>query len=129
MRRSPTRWPLPTRTAPWMAGWLIVLTLAALPARAAAFTMEQVRSYPFPSQLTAAATGSRIAWVFDERGRRNVWVAEGPEFVARRLTGYLEDDGQEITGLSLSDDGRLVVYVRGGDHGSITSSATPTSSA
>jgi dipeptidyl aminopeptidase/acylaminoacyl peptidase len=118
MRRFASRSPLP-------AASLLVVTLAGLRADAAGFTMEQVRSYPFPSQLTAAATGSRIAWVFDERGRRNVWVAEGPEFVARRLTGYLEDDGQEITSLSLSDDGRRVVYVRGGDHGSNWDDAEP----
>jgi len=49
--------------------------------------------------------------------QRNVWVAEGPQFSPRRLTRYTADDGQEITSLSLSADGRSVVYVRGGDHG------------
>jgi len=82
------------------------------------FTMEQIKGYPFPSELTAAATGSRIAWAFNERGARNVWVAEGPEFKARRLTSYETDDGQELTSLAISRDGKYVVYVRGGDHGS-----------
>src|SRR5215211_728176 len=50
------------------------------------FTLEQIKSYPFPNELTASATGSRIAWAFNERGARNVWVAEGPDFKARRLT-------------------------------------------
>ena len=44
------------------------------------FTVEQIKSYPFPNELTASATGSRIAWAFNERGARNVWAAEGPEF-------------------------------------------------
>jgi hypothetical protein len=39
------------------------------------FTIEQIKSYPFPNELTASATGSRIAWAFNERGARNVWVA------------------------------------------------------
>jgi dipeptidyl aminopeptidase/acylaminoacyl peptidase len=82
------------------------------------FTVEQIKSYPFPNELTASATGSRIAWAFNERGARNVWVAEGPEFKARRLTNYETDDGQELTSLSISHDGKYVVYVRGGDHGS-----------
>ena len=82
------------------------------------FTMEQIKGYPFPSELTASATGSRIAWAFNERGARNVWVAEGPEFKARRLTSYETDDGQELTSLAISRDGKYVVYVRGGDHGS-----------
>ena len=120
-RRTPLHAPTPRRTL----RSALCLTLAALPAAAAAFTMEQVKGYPFPSHLTAAATGSRITWTFDERGHRNVWVAEGPEFTPRRLTRYLEDDGQEITSLSLSDDGRHVVYLRGGDHGSNWDDAEP----
>jgi dipeptidyl aminopeptidase/acylaminoacyl peptidase len=82
------------------------------------FTMEQIKGYPFPNELTASATGSRIAWAFNERGARNVWVAEGPDFKPRRLTNYQTDDGQELTSLSISRDGKYVVYVRGGDHGS-----------
>jgi Tol biopolymer transport system component len=64
-----------------------------------------------------STTGSKIAWAFNEQGKRNVWVAEGPEFKARRLTNYEMDDGQELTSLSISADGKFVVYVRGGDHG------------
>ncbi len=82
------------------------------------FTVEQIKSYPFPNELTASSAGSRIAWAFNERGARNVWVAEGPDFKPRRLTSYDADDGQELTSLSISADGKHVVYVRGGDHGS-----------
>ena len=85
---------------------------------AQSFTIEQIKGYPFPGELTASSSGARIAWAFDERGARNVWVAEGPDFKARRLTNYQTDDGQELTSLSISSDGKYVVYVRGGDHGS-----------
>jgi dipeptidyl aminopeptidase/acylaminoacyl peptidase len=105
-----------------MAAFAAALSVSQ-PVRVAAtastsFTMEQIKSYPFPSELTASATGSRIAWAFNERGARNVWVAEGPDFKARRLTSYETDDGQELTSLAISRDGKYVVYVRGGDHGS-----------
>lgn len=80
--------------------------------------MEQLKGYPFPSDLTTAAAGSQIAWVFNERGARNVWVAAGPDFKPRRLTNYETDDGQELTSVSISRNGKYVVYVRGGDHGS-----------
>jgi dipeptidyl aminopeptidase/acylaminoacyl peptidase len=100
----------------------VVLSAASfLPTRqkaAQSFTVEQIKSYPFPNELTASATGSRIAWAFNERGARNVWVAEGPDFKPRRLTNYEIDDGQELTSLAVSADGKYVVYVRGGDHGS-----------
>jgi dipeptidyl aminopeptidase/acylaminoacyl peptidase len=98
---------------------LIPLATSAAPAQqAATYTLEQVKSYPFPNALTAAATGTRLAWALNERGARNVFVAEGPEYRARQLTTYRMDDGQELTSISVSPDGRYVVYVRGGDHGS-----------
>jgi dipeptidyl aminopeptidase/acylaminoacyl peptidase len=84
----------------------------------APFGFAEIAGYPFPSHLVAAARANRIAWVFNEQGRRNVWVAEGPAFSPRRLTSYDEDDGQELTSVGLSPGGEWVVYVRGGDHGS-----------
>ncbi len=57
------------------------------------FTINQVKSLPFPNELVAAARGSRIAYALNEEGKRNVWVAEGPEYKARRLTNYMLDDG------------------------------------
>jgi len=79
------------------------------------FTLEQVLSSPFPSGLTAAMHGSRIAWVFDAKGVRNVWVADGPDFgrTARQLTHYREADGQPIASLRLTPDGKTVLYALG----------------
>lgn len=93
--------------------------VAAAPCAAIAqrsFTVEQIKSYPFPNELTAAASGSRIAWALDERGLRNLLVAEGPEWKARQLTAYKIDDGQELTSIAISGDGKYVVFVRGGEH-------------
>ena len=42
---------------------------------AKSFTLEQVMSAPFPSELTAAPGGGKVAWVLNERGARNVWIA------------------------------------------------------
>lgn len=81
------------------------------------FTMETVTSYPFPSALTSAATGTGIAWALNEQGKRNIYVAEGPGFTPRKLTAYTYDDGQEISSIAISPDGKWVVYSRGGDHG------------
>jgi hypothetical protein len=91
---------------------------AQVPGPAGGFTLEQVLSYPFPDNLIASPKGSLLAWTFNERGVRNIFVAEGPDFQARRLTPYQHDDGQELTGLAFAPDGRTLVYVRGGDHGS-----------
>lgn len=84
---------------------------------AQSFTMEQMTSYPFAPELSSRPGGPEVAWVMAEKGKRNVYTADGQGDMPRRLTNYTEDDGQEITGLSLSPDGKWVVYVRGGDHG------------
>ena len=80
------------------------------------FTLEQVMSSPFPTELTAAAKANRIAWVFDLRGERNVWVADAPDFRARQVTHYRGDDGQEILSLRLTPDGKTIIYSRGYVH-------------
>lgn len=96
---------------------LICVVLLPLQGWSAGFTMEQVRGYAFPESLVTARQGSHVAWTVNDRGRRNVWVASGPEFAARQLTRYAADDGQEITSVAFTEDGSRLVFVRGGEHG------------
>ncbi len=91
-----------------------IFCAAAAPAAGSPFTLEQVLSAPFPSELVAAGTGGAVAWIFDARGARNIWIAE-PEYRGRSVTSYRDDDGQEISDLAFTPDGRTLVYVRGGD--------------
>jgi len=107
---------------------LATLFLATVPATAQqAFTLEQVLSAPFPSDLTAAKNTPRIAWVLDEQGKRNIYVAEAPDFKARRLTSYQEEDGQELSGLEFSADANTIVFTRGGGKNHAGQSPNPTS--
>ncbi len=82
------------------------------------FSIKSVLSYPFPSELTSSTEGTKIAWAMNQEGLRNVYVAEGPGFTPRKLTEFNKDDGQEISSLSISADGKWIVFVRGGDHSS-----------
>ncbi|HUY12831.1 MAG TPA: prolyl oligopeptidase family serine peptidase [Terriglobia bacterium] len=101
----------------WTVQFAILLALAGFPARAMpqTFTIAQAMSAPFPELLTAAPAGGTVAWVFDQRGARNVWVATPPDHHALKLTTYNLDDGQEIDQLQWTPDGQSIVYVRGGD--------------
>jgi dipeptidyl aminopeptidase/acylaminoacyl peptidase len=93
------------------------------------FTLEQVMSSPFPSALTSAAKANRIAWVFDSRGERNVWVADAPDFAGRQVTHYQGDDGQDIFAVKLTPDGKTVVFARGSEvssEGHVANPATET---
>jgi dipeptidyl aminopeptidase/acylaminoacyl peptidase len=97
---------------------LVAATVTISAQTPASFTLEQILSYPFPDNLVASPAGSTIAWTFIERGLRNIYAADGPQFTARKVTSYAADDGQELTSLSFTPDGKTIVYVRGGDHGS-----------
>src|SRR2546423_7919511 len=98
-----------------MAALALVITCIPAPAQQKGFTLQQIMSSPFPSELTAAPKGGAIAWVFNARGARNIWVAEAPDYKARQLTSYTEDDGQDLGELAWAPDGGSLVYTRGGD--------------
>ena len=99
----------------------IRVLICALPLLAASgppspFTIHQLLGYPYPLELVTARNGAAIAWIFNERGARNIYTAAAPEWKARRLTNFPADDGQELTQVSFTGDGKGVVFVRGGDH-------------
>src|SRR5437762_5828618 len=73
----------------WASGLVCVLCL--VPACWASFTLEEVMSYSFPDHLVAAPKAARVAWVFNQRGARNVWTADAPKFEARAITHYTAD--------------------------------------
>lgn len=91
-----------------------------------AFTFEQILGVASASELVASPTGHAGAWVFNDRGRRNVWVAEGPELRARPLTFFTEDDGRQLVDLSWTPDGRAVCFTRGNANGAGGDSLNPT---
>ncbi|HLK65954.1 MAG TPA: prolyl oligopeptidase family serine peptidase [Bryobacteraceae bacterium] len=95
----------------------ILLTFLVLTSAGTAktFTLEQVLSAPFPTELIAAPAGDKVAWLLNERGARNVWMAAAPDYKGTRLTSYAEDDGQDIGQLHWTPDGKSLLYVRGGD--------------
>jgi dipeptidyl aminopeptidase/acylaminoacyl peptidase len=100
------------------AATIVLLAVGPLPALAQSrpFTVEQVLGAPFPTELTAAPAKGRLAWVFNARGSRNVWLAEpsaGGAYAARALTSYAGDDGQEVGDLVWSPDAETIVYARG----------------
>lgn len=102
---------------PWsvLAAMVAVATLApGGPASAQSFTLDEVMSAPFPDLLVAAREADVIAWISNDQGSRNVWVARGPEYGGRPVTSWAGDDGQELSGLELAPDGSYLIVRRGG---------------
>jgi dipeptidyl aminopeptidase/acylaminoacyl peptidase len=98
--------------------WLFFLLVSSRYLVAQSFTMEQISSFPFPSELVTSPVGNKMAWAMNEKGQRNVYVAHAPDFTPKKLTAFGKDDGQEISSLQFSEDGNFLVFVRGGEHGS-----------
>ena len=74
---SGTRHPRPRRRATLACSALITaFTVAPALAQAPSFTIESALGAPFPSELTAAPAAGRVAWIFNARGSRNVWLGE-----------------------------------------------------
>ncbi len=110
----------------WTAALLLAMA-SAVYAAPGGFTLEQVLSFAFPDGLVAAHGADRVAWTFNIKGVRNVWIANGPDFSARQVTHYSDDDGQAIASLRLTPDGKTVVYARGSETNSAGEVADPTS--
>ena len=104
------------RTQAATAGmWAFLASLAGAGAEAQTpYTVDDILAAPFATDLVAAPSGSVFAWVRYDRGARGIWVAEGPDFVGRQLTAWPEDDGQDLSQLRFTPDGRQIVFVRGG---------------
>jgi len=66
-----------------------------------------------PLELVAARQVDRVAWTAFEEGRRNVYTAAAPGFVPVRLTTFMADDGVDLSGIRISDDGSTVIFLRG----------------
>lgn len=77
------------------------------------FTIEQILSSPFPSNLTTAPQGAKVAWVQNANGVRNIWIAVGPDYIGSQVTQYDKDDGQTLNNLQLTPDEQHIIYVRG----------------
>jgi dipeptidyl aminopeptidase/acylaminoacyl peptidase len=80
-----------------------------------AATIEQYLGAPFASELHAAPGGGKVVWILNDRGARNLWVAAAPDYKGRRLTAYKDDDGQDLGQIAWTEDGRSIVFTRGGD--------------
>ena len=86
---------------------------AVAPAPQTVPAYQQFLSAASPLEVVAARKADRIAWTSFQEGMRNAYTAAAPAFTPRRLTNFLKDDGVDLSGIQISDDGGTVVFLRG----------------
>lgn len=103
------------RALTFLSGLVLVVALGALAGaqQASSVSIDALMDTSFETDLIAAPTGGRIAWVSSDSGVHNLWVADPPDHKARAVTTYTGDSGQWITGPDFTSDGKTLVYVRG----------------
>ena len=77
-------------------------------------TIREIDGAPFASSIVAARSAGAVAFVLNARGVRNIWVTDSTGPSARMVTAFTQDDGQDLTSLAFTADGRMLYFVRGG---------------
>jgi dipeptidyl aminopeptidase/acylaminoacyl peptidase len=91
----------------------VALWLPGVPAAAATFTMREVLSAPFVSNLAVSGDGNDLVWEVHLRGLRNLYVSSGGG-APRKITAYGDDDGLDFEDVAFLPDKSAIVYLRGG---------------
>ena len=86
-------------------------------------TIESFLSPPFPSGLTATNSGKTFAWVFNDKGSRNIYVSNDKGGNVKQLTHFTGDDGMEIDEIEFA--GNALLFVRGNAPNSNGETANP----
>jgi dipeptidyl aminopeptidase/acylaminoacyl peptidase len=90
-------------------------------------TIREIDGAPFAATIVAAGAANAVAFVLNARGVRNIWVTDSTRAAARMVTAFTQDDGQDITSLAFSANGRALYFVRGGGPNRTGDTPNPTS--
>lgn len=102
-----------TRPAVTSAATSSAATMASVPLARAPVDLAATLALPVASGLVGNARSGRFAWIENENGARNLWLADSR--TTRRLTDRHADDGVLLSEATFDASGRLLAYVEGGD--------------
>jgi dipeptidyl aminopeptidase/acylaminoacyl peptidase len=75
--------------------------------------IDSYLSAPFPTELKGSNDGKMLAWVFNDKGSRNIYIAFNNGNLIKEITNYTGDDGIEIHNLEFTPDNKRIIFVRG----------------
>jgi dipeptidyl aminopeptidase/acylaminoacyl peptidase len=103
----------------------LILLCVIIPQVAVSQSISNYLSPAYPTGLTASNDGNTIAWVFNNKGSRNIYTASSPLFIAKKITSYSGDDGMDINSLQFTPDGKQLLFIRGNGNNNNGEPANP----
>lgn len=91
--------------------FLIILLLAYQFAQSQ--TIADLLSPAFPTSIVADHQGASVAWVFNDKGSRNIFYGNPANNNITQLTNYKGDDGVDIANLCFAINDAKIYFVRG----------------
>lgn len=96
-----------------MKRYSLIILIFFLIHAVSAQSISDFLSVPFPSAMCVSPDGKKLAWVFNEQGERNIYMATSPGYKTEKLTDYQGDNGMDLGELVFSPDGKYLSFVRG----------------
>lgn len=87
--------------------------------------IEDLLSVPFPTDLKSSNDGKQIAWVFNNQGVRNLYIADAATLSVKALTTHASDDGVEISEVVFTPNGNKILFVEGNPNNGEGEAANP----
>lgn len=88
-------------------------------------TIESLLSVPFPTELKSSVDGKHTAWVFNDKGVRNLFSADAPDFKIHMLTNNKTDNGIDISSVRFTPDGNKILFTEGNPNNTKGEAANP----
>lgn len=76
-------------------------------------TIADILSPAFPSELVKSHDGHLVAWVFNNKGTRNIYVGAPEKNNVLPVTQFVGDEGLEMNSLLFSANDSKIYFVRG----------------
>jgi dipeptidyl aminopeptidase/acylaminoacyl peptidase len=102
-----------------------IALLLSLQTIKAQIKIEDLLSVPFPTDLKSSDDGKQIAWVFNNQGIRNLYIADAATLTTKALTKHTTDNGVEITDVEFSPDGNKILFTEGNPNNGRGEAANP----
>lgn len=93
---------------------LLFLIVCEIQSVAQTSSLERFLSHPIASNLAVSQDKMQYAWVLNDHGKRNIYHRDAQGQV-KKITAYNSDDGQVLSNLTFTNDGSLLIYVRGSE--------------